>query len=113
MSVEQRDVIDFCSIRPDGRAALTISDHLPWLADSNHLVILQDKLNAYLTVVESGQIFDAYPQARGREIEIQILCKYPPLPEALQFLDRAGQTIRSAGLHFSWRVLGSESGAVV
>jgi len=55
MSVEQRKVIDFVGIsKADGRAILTISDHLPWLADNEHLLILQDKINDYLAFLESG-----------------------------------------------------------
>jgi hypothetical protein len=105
MGVEHRNVIDICSIAPDGRAALTIVDDLPWLADTDHLVMLQNKLHDYLTGIESGQFFDAYPRARGRELEILVMCKYPPLPEAVRFLQSVREILGSDGIRFSWQVL--------
>jgi hypothetical protein len=102
MSVEQRKVVDFVGIgKADGRAILTISDHLPWLPDNEHLLMLQDKINDYLAFIESGEIYESYPQARGREIEIQVMCKYAPVGEAVHFLELAGETVRGAGFLFS------------
>lgn len=104
MSVKQRKVIDAISIRmSDGRAVLTISDHLPWLPDNQHLLILQDKLNDYLAFILSGEIYDSYPKAHGRAIEIQVVHKYPPVGDAVIFLQRAGDMIRSAGFYFAAR----------
>ncbi len=102
MSVEQRKVVDCVGIgRADGRAILTISDHLPWLPDNVHLLVLQNKINDYLAFIESGEIYESYPQARGREIEIQVMCKHPPSGDAARFLELAGETVRRAGFHFS------------
>src|SRR5687768_7443411 len=104
MSIEQRKVIDFVGIsKADGRAILTISDHLPWLPDNEHLLILQNKINDYLAFLESGEIYDSYPQAHGRVIEIQVVCKYPPIGDAIRFLELAEQTVLNAGFHFSAR----------
>lgn len=106
MSVEQRKVVDAVGIRrSDGRAVLTISDHLPWLPDNEHLLLLQDKINDYLDFLESGEIYDTYPQAHGREIEIQVVHKHPPVGDAITFLERAGETIRRAGFHFAARTI--------
>ena len=102
MSIEQRSVVDAVGIsNHDGHAILTIADHLPWLSDNEHLLILQDKINDYLAFLESGEIYDAYPQAHGREIEIQVICKYPPAGDGVRFLELARETVRKAGFHFS------------
>lgn len=104
MSVEQRKIIDAVGIRKsDRRAVLTIFDHLPWLPDDEHLQVLQDKINDYLTFIESKEIYDSYPAAHGREIEIQVIHKYPPIGDAIKFLERADETIRAAGFYFSAR----------
>lgn len=104
MSIEQRRVIDFVGIsKEDGRVILTISDHLPWLPDNQHLLILQNKINDYLAFLESGEIYDSYPQAHGREIEIQIVCKYHPVGDGVRFLELARETVSKAGFHFSFR----------
>lgn len=105
MTIEQRDVVDFIGIgKVDGRAILTISDHLPWLPDDGHLAFLQDKINTYLAFIETREIYDAYPQAHGRELEIQVVCKYSPAGDAVNFLEYVYEKVRGAGFHFSWHV---------
>lgn len=67
MGVEQTTVIDFIGIDPaSGAVCLTIADALDW--DPDHLRLLQDKLNAYLAFVESGELLWAYPLAAGRPV---------------------------------------------
>ena len=84
---------------------LTISDHLPWLPDNEHLLVLQDKINDYLAFIQSGEIYNSYPQAHGRDIEIQVVHQFPPVGDAITFLERARETIRAAGYHFEARAL--------
>jgi hypothetical protein len=60
MSVNQTDTIDIIGTTPGGKVALTISDHHFW-DEPLHLQLLQDKINAYLQFIESGQILDDYP----------------------------------------------------
>lgn len=64
MSIDQSDVIDFISTTPEGKGVLTITDHLSWDMDF-HLELLQDKINRYLQFIESGQIYEEYPQANN------------------------------------------------
>jgi hypothetical protein len=102
MSIEQRKVIDFVGTdKVDGHVTLTISDHLPWLPDNEHLLILQDKINDYLAFLQSGEIYDSYPKAHGQEIEIQVICQYPPTEDGFKFLKSASETVREAGFRFS------------
>lgn len=46
MAVDDKNVIDIVSMNPEGKAVLTISDHLEWDTENNHLLILQDKINS-------------------------------------------------------------------
>jgi len=109
MSIEQRKVVDFISTRGQGgRIILTISDHRPWTSGTNHVQALQDKINDYLAFIESGEVYDSYPRAHGQEIEIQIVCKYPPEGEGVRFLKLAGDSVRGAGFHFSTRMSENE-----
>lgn len=55
MSVDNLQVIDFISEK-DGRIVLTISDHLEWDDKYEHIYLLQEKINAYLMAIETGQI---------------------------------------------------------
>lgn len=103
MSIEQIDVVDAVGINKDtDEVVLTISDHLDWAGD--HLTLLQDKVNTYLSFVESGQIFFSYPMARGRRIIVEVVCKYQPNDQALQFFKIAEPILASAGVGLRYRV---------
>jgi hypothetical protein len=104
MPIDQTNVIDYASINDaSGDLWLTISDHLPW--DENeggHLALLQDKLTAYLHFIESGEVFDKVRDARGRNIVITVLGKFPLSPAAEAFLENARSAIETAGLRLQF-----------
>ena len=106
VSIDERKIVDFVGIRSsDDRCTLTISDHLAW-DDPDHLAQLQDKLDDYMAFIESGELCEKFPDARGREVEIQVICQhYPPGSDALPFLAHAAEKIRGAGMHFAVRGL--------
>ena len=108
MSLEQTNVVDFIGIDPDTEnAVLTLVDPLPWaLDDKDHLLALQEKINSYLSFVESGEILKAYPKAKDREVTIKVVFKHEPNNTALQFLKRARQTIQAAGMELLFETFG-------
>jgi hypothetical protein len=99
MSVEEIDKIDFATVdNASGDLWLTISDHLPWDEDEiSHLTFLQSKLNAYLRFIESGEVFRKLPEAKGRNIVINVVGKYPLSQQADSFLRKASGAIERAG----------------
>jgi hypothetical protein len=102
MSVEQPDVIDLISTdRLTGDVILTITDHLDWSDSMAHQLLLQTKLNRYLAFVESGEIMETYPAAKGKPIIFSAVFKFPPDASARSFLTGAKAAIESAG--FQWR----------
>jgi len=104
MSIEDTQVVDFISARPNsGEVVLTVTDHLEW-GESQHLVMLQDKLNSYLAFIESGEILECYPNAKGSKLRIEVVCKFPPDEEGRNFLGRAGEVVNKAGFAFAYRV---------
>lgn len=106
MSIEQTEIIDFASIDEDsGDFLLTISDHLPWDREGDHLLLLQKKLNAYLSFIESGEILAKLPQARGRRIAINLVGKFPPSADAELFLERSRVAIEAAGFRLSFSLM--------
>jgi hypothetical protein len=108
MSVENIKVIDFASIDKKGKAVFTISDHLMWDDKNEHLMILQNKINAYLSFIESGNVYQDYPNAKGREIIINIVAKYQPNTNARLFLNATKEILQSAGYEFKFKVLEDE-----
>ena len=106
MSIDQLDKIDFITtdISRDS-VVLVISDHLAWNGIDEHILLLQDKLNAYLQFIENGQIYEAYPNANGKKITIEIKAKFIPDSEALKFLNLCKDQIEAAGINFEWNTL--------
>src|SRR5690349_4720495 len=102
MTIEQRNVVDIIGVNEkSGRVVLAVSDHLEWSDDSEHLMMLQDKLNDYLSYIESGELYESFPKATGKEIEIRVVHKFVPNKEGEKFLRIAGEIVRESGFHFS------------
>jgi hypothetical protein len=102
MAIDNPNVIDFISISPENKVALTISDHFEWNEDDEHLLLLQNKINSYLEVIESKQIFEIYPDANDKEIVIQAYLKYPPNQEGKLFLDEIIVFLKSKNYEFNY-----------
>jgi hypothetical protein len=107
MSVEDADKIDFTGFDPKtGAVHLVISDHLDWAEqEGEHLLILQDKLNSYLSFIETGQIYKDLPKAIGRKIIIRVMGKYPLSDEARKFYQLASRGIEDAGFSLQFKHL--------
>lgn len=105
MSIEQTNIVDVVSVdRDSGDLLITVSDHLPWdQEEDRHLLLLQEKLNAYLRFVESGEVMKKFPDANSRNIVINVVGKFPLSVKAKMFFEQAGSAIRAAGfdLRFS------------
>lgn len=106
MSVDQTNVVDAIGIDDAmGDVVLTITDHLEWSeSDNDHLLLLQDKLNTYLRFIESGEMLEAYPTAKGRSVLIDVVCKYPLSQQAQGFYSQVAQIIEGAGMKFRHRL---------
>jgi hypothetical protein len=107
MSVDQTDTIDFATIdKATGDLWLTISDHLPWDEnEGDHLSLLQNKLNAYLRFIESGEVLKKVPDAEGRGIVINLVGKFPLSQKANTFFGKARGAIEGAGLRLQFSLM--------
>ena len=106
MTIEQPDIIDFISIPKDSSCfSLVISDHLEWDLEKQHLLKLQIKINTYLRFIESGEIYDKFPDAKGKKLIIVVTFKNEPTELARQFLARARQQIEAACIGFQHETL--------
>lgn len=104
MSIAEAQVIDIISTDPEsGCVTLTATDHFGW-GNGEHLMMLQNKLNSYLAFVESGEVFDSYPNAKGKQIKLEVVCQHEPDAEAIKFFALCGEAIENAGFGFSYRV---------
>jgi len=98
MSIEQKNVIDFISTNEESNSVvLTISDHLDWIDVKKHLLALQDKISTYLRFIESGEIYDSYADAKGKNIVINIIAKNELVPEGEEFIEKVKSVVHQAG----------------
>jgi hypothetical protein len=107
MSIDQADTIDFATInKASGDLWLSISDHLPWDEnEGDHLQLLQNKLNAYLRAIESGEILRKVPEARGRSIVINLVGKFPLSQNADFYFRKAQTVIEGAGYRLQFSLM--------
>lgn len=111
VSVEHVDVVDVTSVdKGTGHVVLTISDHLDWSDSGRHQAVLQKKLNAYLSFIESGELLKHFPDAKGRRVAINIVFKFRPDREGTRFLERAKHVIASAGFELRHELFAESSG---
>ena len=98
MSVDQADVIDIAGRdKTTGQIVLTISDHLDWEHEQQHLLILEEKLNTYLRYIESGEIQEQYPDAKKGGVQIRIAGVHPLSKGASDYFDQAKKIVEDAG----------------
>ena len=109
MSVEDVSIVDLIGVDTrSGNVVLTISDHLEW-DDGEHVLQLQDKLNTCLRFIESGELVERYPDAKGRTAQIAVVFKHPPDALGETFLSRAKAMTSDAGIVLTYEVLSDQS----
>ncbi|WP_263410092.1 DUF6572 domain-containing protein [Terriglobus tenax] len=104
MAVDEPNKVDQVSVTEDGAYVLTIKDHWDWVVDFDHVQVLEDKLNAYLGFIESGEMAEHYPASQQLPTEIDIHFEFAPSELGLQFLEAAKQTIESGGYKLTWNI---------
>jgi hypothetical protein len=105
MTVEQSERIDGMGTdRVSGAAVLIISDHLSWTVE--HLTVLEAKLASYLRFIESGQLREHFPEAKGACISV--MAKYRPSQAAARWLAAAESSLAARGISLKYGPLPSE-----
>ena len=95
MTVLEVDQIDGMGKSQDGRQLLfLIIDHLDWEQEGEHLLVLQEKINAYLSFIESEQYADHYPKERIHEFVIEIHFLHAPTEKCEEFLAVVGEQLQ-------------------
>jgi hypothetical protein len=108
MSLDSLDTVDAISdSKGDGTVSLSIIDGWDWSDEAKHLFALQAKINAYFDFVQSGQILETRPSARGKELKIQILTKYPLPEKATKFIAIASKAAQQLNIEITHSVLPS------
>jgi hypothetical protein len=112
MTIESTNTVDFLAVEPGtGHIILTALDTLDWSSETEHLQLLQDKLNTYLLFMESGEVYEEVYRLIGARvaaltpIKVHVLAKHEASPKAKRFLDYVSRVFGDAGFAFEHRVV--------
>jgi Family of unknown function (DUF6572) len=99
MAIDNAGVVDFISIDPTtDKVMLTIADHLEWDENTDeHTRLLREKLSTYVEFIESGELLEKYPKAKGREVIVNVVGKYPLNEEASAFYQQTSSAMERMG----------------
>lgn len=97
MAVDNPNVVDGVAIDKDRNAlCLLLTDHLAWegkdaLDEYEHLKLLQEKLNAYISFLESGQYKESYPNSDSHRPNISsVISGYKQPSKSAQSIEITG-----------------------
>ena len=104
MALDKTDTVDAVGIEKNSEfAVLTIADAWDWRDERKHLLALQAKLNAYFNFVESGQIWESYPEAAGRQLVIDVIGRFPIPQVGIDLLTRASEVSANLEVRIRYR----------
>lgn len=104
--VTEESGFDTISVDPAaGLCTLTITDHLAW--NSQHLSVLQARINQCLRIIESGELYLFHPSSLHCDFAIELRFIYAPDQRAAIFLEEARRILHDAGYLLRFGPLGS------
>lgn len=105
MAVQNTSEVDAIGIdNITGNVTLAIFDSLDWGDEDEHLLLLQEKLNVYLSFIESGEVYSVYEQANGRNFKIKIHFKNNIPQSCKEFLNTVTEIISEAGFYLTYKI---------
>ncbi|MEM7236154.1 MAG: DUF6572 domain-containing protein, partial [Planctomycetota bacterium] len=104
---EPPEEVDFAGFdRSDGSTALLIFDSQAWDNPAGHLAAIQEKLNRYLSFIQSGHHLEkSLPGAETRPVVVHLAMKFDPGEEVLQGLAEEKERIAGEGVGLAWQVV--------
>ena len=95
MSVTDVNKIDGVAINKEGnKLMLLITDHLDWSNEYEHLLQLQDKVNAYVGYIENRQYNEIYPNNAFVSFCVEIHFLHQPTSNCMKFIDVISEQLK-------------------
>lgn len=113
MSVVDNKTIDGLALTDDRTGIiLLITDHLEWNSEYQHLLILQEKINAYLSFIEEKQYIDIYKEEKIIYEIIEIHFQYRLTVNAEKFLQTVQNQVAKLGIMVRYCISGEEKNEI-
>lgn len=84
-----------------GIVYLYLDDNYPWGKEAEHLKLLEDKINAYLTFIQSNQGKDSFDFVAGYAIDITF--KFPPTKNAIALMEETKRIAEQLNVMVNYR----------
>lgn len=98
MAIENADRVDSISRTPDGNSyTLLMVEDRPFEDSDERFHQLLEKINAYMLYVQGGQFYEDYPEARGKRLQVRLVCYDEPVGE--RFIALLGAATQMFGRH--------------
>lgn len=98
MSIVDKRTVDGAGLTDDKGLILLITDHLDWSDEYQHLVMLQEKINAYITFLEEKQYEEIYKEAEIAYGIIEIHFLHNLTDNAKKFLQAVQNQVAELGI---------------
>lgn len=115
MAIDNTNVIDGMAIDRENTALrLLLTDHLQWvesadtISEHDHLLMLQEKVNAYISYIETEQFKIKYPDVDFKMAIIDIRFKYDITENCEKFLQAVQDQIGQYGIKIEARIVGEK-----
>jgi len=95
---ESLDLITFDE--KNNRLKLIMVEERQWDEDSEMYQQLQEKINSYLTFIESGQLKENYPEYCDKKILIQLDMAFEPSGYIVQLIPRIRKVFKEQNIEF-------------
>lgn len=113
MAIDNANVIDGMAIDKENIALrLLLTDHLQWeegidaVSEHDHLLMLQEKINAYISFIETEQYKNKYPDVEFKMAIIDMRFKYDITKNCEKFLQVVQDQIGQYGIKIEARSVG-------
>lgn len=99
MSVLDKETVDGIALDVHGKGIrLLISDHLGWSDEYNHLLALQEKINAYIAFCEEHQYNQVYKNIIVEYAIFEIHFMFEPTLKAMNFIEQVQRQVNEMGI---------------
>lgn len=112
MTVEDPSVIDQVTRSKDGSVyTLDMVEIRSFGLVDEQLEQITNKINRYVELIQTGEVYEHVPEARGRRLNVAFVCIDDPAghPRLVELLETATALFAEHGVAFSVRVMPPES----
>lgn len=78
---------------------LMLADHLDWESEEAHLILLQDKINAYLAFIETEQYTECYSDVIFNYYVVEIRFKFQATEKCVLFIEEINAQLKDHSIH--------------